>query len=209
MRDYDTKNKQLVASWNATKDIRVKREIEDMLVRHNRFFLYKVSSKYPHEIDEIDDLFNECAKSVIPALQQYDQTLGKCKFISFWVWKMRSAIGHFIYHKEKCNAEIMDCTIMGKNHTQDGNYGILADQPAYDSRPDDTVDKLLDNPIINDRERRICKAFYSELLSVDQISHMEGVSKQMISLIMAGARKKLKTEFTRGDKWKKYSLQYS
>ena len=209
MSRYDKKNEKLVSAWNATEDIQVRREIEGMLVEYNKHFLYRVCSTYPHEIDEIDELFNEASHSVIKALTDYDETQGAAKFISFWAWKMRGALGNYMYWKEKYSTEINDNRIKGKHWASDGNYGVLIDQPHHDKAYEDGVEKIIRGVALSERERRVVLNFYNQRLSEEQIAQMEYCSKQNISLILLGARKKIKAEITRKDKWKKYSLQYS
>jgi len=211
MRDYDTKNKQLVASWNATKDIRVKREIEDMLVKHNTPFIYKFITKYKHEVYETDDMYNECAKTVIIALRDYDQTLGKSKFISYWSWKMRSALCNYFYWVGKRCVEINDSSIKGKYHSQDGTYGVLADIPVYDEDYEFKINfsDTLDIKSLDDREKDILTKFYALGFNKEQVGESLGLSGERIRQLMQPALDKLYNHYGKESKYTKFVDEFN
>ena len=191
MNKYDAKNKKLVDAWKSTDSVMVKREIENMLVKYNKPFIHTFIAGKADDLQESRDLFNECAKSIVSRLEKFDPINGQVKFITYWAWGMRKALTDYFYWKTKYSIEITDCTIMSKNHTEDGGYGIMNNIPSYDKSYEFSVDDILDVKVLNTRDKDILKKFYAMDLNQEQIGQLLCVSGSRIQQLMEPALEKL------------------
>ena len=209
MNSYSKKNRKLVEAWNKADSVVIKRRIELSIVELNTPFICKAIGGRAYDKQDSDDLFNECAKSVIDALENYDQTMGKSEFLSYWVWHIKKAISSYYYWKNKYAVEIVDSTIMGKNHQADGTYGILEDQPVYDEEYEISIDDILRSGVLYDKEIDVLKKFYGLEMNLAQIGQTLGVSGSRVQQMINPALIKLHKYYkNRESKYIKFPLSW-
>jgi DNA-directed RNA polymerase sigma subunit (sigma70/sigma32) len=212
MKPVTAKTQAMVKVWQSTNDNTLKKKMENEIVKANMDFIWRVAGFYrgKHGVGEweLEEIRNECAMTILKALETYDPTRGTL-FISHWVYKMRGATGLYMYWKDKFNVERKDSQIKGPEAETIGVYGIINYRSSKDTAKHVSFEEIVDNDVLNDLEKQLLINHYQNDFDLETLGNSIGYSREYARQILVEARRKLKQEFTRSDHWKKYSLQYS